>query len=45
MGLQQYIYYVVNVWGLQSLFLLVGNEDKTIITIVPTQMIEVPEDP
>ena len=31
--------------GTDSLFFLVGNEDKTTITIVPTQMIEVPEDP
>ena len=48
MGLQQYEYYVVSInsfEGPQSLFLLVGNEDNTIITIVPTQMIEVPEDP
>ena len=28
----------------ESLFLLVGNEDNTTITIVPTQMKEVPED-
>ena len=48
MGLQRYEYYVVSIdswWGDQSLFLLVGNEDNTTITIVPTQMIEVPEDP
>ena len=48
MGLQRYEYYVVSidsVWGDQSLFLLVGNEDNTTITIVPTQMIEVSEDP
>ena len=47
-GLQRYEYYVVSIdswWGDQSLFLLVGNEDNTTITIVPTQMIEVPEDP
>ena len=49
MGLQRYEYYVVSIdsnwWGDESLFLLVGNEDNTTITIVPTQMIEVPEDP
>ena len=48
MGLQRYEYYVVSLdslWGGQSLFLLVGNEDNTTITIVPTQMIVVPEDP
>ena len=48
MGLQRYEYYVVSIdswWGDESLFLLVGNEDNTNITIVPTQMIEVPEDP
>ena len=48
MGLQQYEYYVVSIdswWGDQSLFLLVGNEDNTTITIVPTQTIEVPKDP
>ena len=48
MGLQRYEYYMVSIdswWGDQSLFLLVGNEDNTIITIVPTEMIEVPEDP
>ena len=48
MGLQRYEYYVVSIdsmWGDDSLFLLVGNEDNTTITIVPTQMIEVPEDP
>ena len=48
MGLQQYEYYVVSLdslGGVESLFLLVGNEDNTTITIVPTQMIEVPEDP
>ena len=48
MGLQRYEYYVVSIdswWGDQSLFLLVGNEDNTIITIVPTQIIKVPKDP
>ena len=48
MGLQRYEYYVVSLdswWGDQSLFLLVGNEDNTTITIVPTQMIAVPADP
>ena len=48
MGLQRYEYYVVSIdswWGDQSLFLLIGNEDNTVITIVPTEMIEVPEDP
>ena len=48
MGLQRYEYYVVSInswWRDQSLFLLVGNEDNTTITIVATQMIVVPEDP
>ena len=48
MGLQRYEYYVISLdswWRDQSLFLLVGNEDNTTITILPTQMIEVPEDP
>ena len=48
MGLQQYEYYMVSIdswWEDQSVFLLVGNEDNTIITIVPTEMINVPEDP
>ena len=52
LGQKQYEYYVVsadtssNTWfGLQSLFLLVGNEDSTTITITPTQSIEVPMDP
>ena len=48
MGLQRYEYYVVSInswWGDESLFLLVGNEDNTTITIVPTEMINVPADP
>ena len=48
MGLQRYEYYVVSLdswWRDESLFLLVGNEDNTTITIVPTQMIKVPADP
>ena len=51
LGQKQYEYYVVsadtsNIWtGFQSLFLLVGNEDSTTITIAPTQSIEIPMDP
>ena len=47
-GLQLYEYlYVVSInsrGGGESLFLLVGHEDNTNITIVPTQTIEVQED-
>uniref|UniRef100_A0A1X7TZR4 EGF-like domain-containing protein n=2 Tax=Amphimedon queenslandica TaxID=400682 RepID=A0A1X7TZR4_AMPQE len=52
LGQQRYEYYVVsasassNIWiGFQSMFLLVGNENDTTITITPTQIIEVPVDP
>ena len=52
LGQLQYEYYVVsastsiNSWnGFQSMFLLVGNENDTTITIAPTQIIQVPVDP
>ena len=48
-AIKQYKYYIASIESRRSddnsLFLLVGNEDNTTITIVPTQMIEVPEDP
>ena len=44
-AIEQYKYYIATLNGSSSRFLLVGNEDNTTITIVPTQMIEVPEDP
>ena len=52
LGQQQYEYYVVSAsrssdsWdGFQGMFLLIGNENDTTITIAPTQIIEVPADP
>ena len=52
LGQQQYEYFVVsantlsNLWTeVQTLFLLVGNEDSTTITIAPTQSIEIPMNP
>ena len=48
LGQNQYEYYVVSADNsdiLQSMFLLVGNEDSTTITIAPTQSIEIPMDP
>ena len=47
-AIEQYKYYIASIdscYRSNSQFLLVGNEDNTTITIVPTQMIEVPEDP
>ena len=44
-AIDQYKYYIATLNGSTSLLLLVGNEDNTTITIVPTQMIEVPRDP
>ena len=52
LGQQQYEYYVVsastssNSWnGFQNMFLLIGNENDTTITIAPTQIIDVPVNP
>ena len=44
-AIDQYKYYLATLNGSNSWFLLVGNEDNTTITIVPTQMMEVPKDP
>ena len=47
-AIKQYKYYIASIescFKSNSLFLLVGNEDDTTISIVPTQIIEVPKDP
>ena len=44
-AIDQYKYYLATLNGSSTVFLLVGNEDNTTITIVPTQTIEVPKDP
>ena len=44
-AIDQYKYYLATLNGSSAVFLLVGNEDNTTITIVPTQTIEVPKDP
>ena len=48
-SIDQYKYYMASIDSLnrfnRQFHILVGNEDNTTITIVPTQMIEVPENP
>ena len=41
----QLIPYQIYGLNFRALFLLVGNEDSTTITIAPTQSIEIPMDP